>query len=82
VSKVREGKDDFGLNAYNAKFENLFKSGVIDSTKVVRVALLHAASVAGMMITTEAAIAEKPEKKKAAPGGHGHSHDDDFDDEY
>jgi chaperonin GroEL len=82
VSKVKEGKDDFGLNASNERFENLFKAGVIDSTKVVRVALQHAASVAGMMITTEAAIAEKPEKKKATPGGHGHSHDDDFDDEY
>ncbi|HKA55415.1 MAG TPA: chaperonin GroEL [Candidatus Binatia bacterium] len=81
VSKVREGKDDFGLNAATENFENLFKSGVIDSTKVVRVALQHAASVAGMMITTEAAIAEKPEKKKAAPAG-GHSHGDDFDEEY
>src|SRR5256885_610180 len=55
VNKVREGKDDFGLNAATENFENLFKTGVIDSTKVVRVALLHAASVAGMMITTEAA---------------------------
>ena len=81
VNKVREGKDDFGLNAATENFENLFKTGVIDSTKVVRVALQHAASVAGMMITTEAAIAEKPEKKKAAPAG-GHSHGDDFDEEY
>src|SRR5262249_39998892 len=83
VSKIKEGKDDFGLNAANEKFENLLKVGVIDSTKVVRMALQNAASVAGMMITTEAAIADKPEKKKAAAGGgHGHSHDDDFDDEY
>ncbi|HEV8711356.1 MAG TPA: chaperonin GroEL [Candidatus Binatia bacterium] len=81
VNKIREGKDDFGLNAATENFENLFKTGVIDSTKVVRVALQHAASVAGMMITTEAAIAEKPEKKKAAPAG-GHSHGEDFDDEY
>ena len=81
VSKIRDGKDDFGLNAANEKFENLFKAGVIDSTKVVRIALQNAASVAGMMITTEAAIAEKPEKKRATPAG-GHSHDDDFDEEY
>jgi chaperonin GroEL len=81
VNKVREGKDDFGFNAATEKFENLFKAGVIDSTKVVRVALQHAASVAGLMITTEAAVADKPEKKKAAPAG-GHSHGDDFDDEY
>jgi chaperonin GroEL len=82
ISKIKEGKDDFGLNAANEKFENLLKVGVIDSTKVVRLALQNAASVAGMMLTTEAAIADKPEKKKAAGGGHGHSHDDDFDDEY
>ncbi|HJY83327.1 MAG TPA: chaperonin GroEL [Candidatus Binatia bacterium] len=81
VNKVRDGKDDFGFNAATEKFENLFKTGVIDSTKVVRVALQHAASVAGLMITTEAAVADKPEKKKAAPAG-GHSHDEDFDDEY
>src|SRR5712691_958487 len=81
VNKVREGKDDFGFNAATEKFENLFKAGVIDSTKVVRVALQHAASIAGLMITTEAAIADMPEKKKAAPAG-GHSHGDEFDDEY
>jgi chaperonin GroEL len=84
VNKIREGKDDYGFNAANEKFENLFKAGVIDSTKVVRSALQNAASVAGLMITTEAAIADQPEKKKAAGGGHGHghSHGDDFDDEY
>lgn len=83
ANKVKEGKEDLGFNAATEKFENLFKVGVIDSTKVVRVALQNAASVAGLMITTEAAVAEKPEKKKAAmPGGHGHDHGDDFDDEY
>ena len=83
VNKIKEGKDDFGLNAATEKFENLFRTGVIDSTKVVRVALQNAASVAGLMITTEAAVAEKPEKKKtASAGGHGHGHGDDFDDEY
>ncbi|MBI3304147.1 MAG: chaperonin GroEL [Deltaproteobacteria bacterium] len=82
VNKIREGKDDFGLNAATEKFENLFKAGVIDPTKVVRIALQNAASVAGLMITTEAAVADKPEKKATAGGGHGHSHGDDFDDEY
>jgi chaperonin GroEL len=84
VNKVREGKDDFGFNAGTDTYENLLKAGVIDSTKVVRIALQNAASVAGMMLTMEAAIADKPEKKQPAGGGHGHghSHDDDFDDEY
>ncbi|MGH7964434.1 MAG: chaperonin GroEL [Candidatus Binatia bacterium] len=81
VNKVKEGKEDFGFNAATGKFENLFRAGVIDSTKVVRVALQNAASVASMMITTEAAIAEKPEKKKATAAG-GHDHGEDFDDEY
>ncbi len=84
LNKVREGKDDYGFNAASEKFENLLKAGVLDSAKVVRSALQHAASVAGLMITTEAAIADQPEKKKApAGGGHqGHSHDDDYDDDY
>ena len=83
MSKVKEGKDDFGFNAGSDKYESLFKAGVIDSTKVVRIALQNAASIAGMMLTMEAAIAEKPEKKSPAGGGHhGHSHGDDFDDEY
>jgi chaperonin GroEL len=84
VNTIKEGKDDYGFNAATEKFENLFKAGVIDSAKVVRSALQYAASVAGMMITTEAAVADKPEKKTPAGGGHGHghSHGDDFDDEY
>ncbi len=85
INAVKEGKDDYGFNAATEKFEHLFKSGVIDSTKVVRSALQFAASVAGMMITTEAAIADKPEKKTSAGGGHGghgHSHGDDMDDDY
>jgi chaperonin GroEL len=83
VNKVKEGKDDFGLNAATETFENLFKAGVMDSTKVVRIALQNASSVAGLMLTTEAAVADKPEKKQpAGGGGHGHSHGDDFDDEY
>ncbi len=84
ISKVREGKDDYGFNAASEKFENLLKAGVLDSAKVVRTALQNAASVAGLMITTEAAVADQPEKKQAPAGGghHGHSHDDDFGDDY
>ncbi|MGD2150679.1 MAG: chaperonin GroEL [Desulfobacterales bacterium] len=74
VNKVLEGKDDFGFNAATEKYENLLSAGVIDPTKVVRFALQNAASVAGLMLTTEAMIAEKPEKKKEPampPGGMG-----------
>ncbi|MGA8181881.1 MAG: chaperonin GroEL [Desulfobacterales bacterium] len=74
LNKVLEGKDDYGFNAQTETFENLLKSGVIDPTKVVRFALQNAASVAGLMLTTEAMIADKPEKKKRSampPGGMG-----------
>ncbi len=64
LRKVLEGKDDFGFNAETEKYENLVAAGVIDPTKVVRLALQNAASVAGLMITTEAMISEKPQKKK------------------
>ncbi len=64
LNTVMEGKDDFGFNAETGQFENLLKTGVIDPTKVVRFALQNAASVAGLMLTTEAMIAEKPKKKK------------------
>jgi chaperonin GroEL len=74
VQKVMEGKDDFGFNAETGRYENLFEAGVIDPTKVTRFALQNAASVAGLLLTTEAMIAEKPEKKKPdmpamPPGG-------------
>jgi chaperonin GroEL len=78
VSRVREGKDDFGFNALTGSYEALFKTGVIDPTKVVRSALQNAASVAGLLITTEAAIATKPEKKAAAPAAGGEDYDDDY----
>ena len=71
-NKVLEGKDDFGFNAQTEKYESLLESGVIDPTKVVRFALQNAASVAGLMLTTEALITEKPKKKKEPampPGG-------------
>jgi len=61
--KILEGKGDYGFNAETEKYENLMASGVIDPTKVVRFALQNAASVSGLMITTEALITEKPEKK-------------------
>ena len=66
LRKVMDGKDDYGFNAESEKYENLVAAGVIDPTKVVRLALQNAASVAGLMITTEALITEKPEKKKKA----------------
>jgi chaperonin GroEL len=68
VNKIKEGKGDYGFNAYTEKYENLFKAGVIDPTKVSRVALENAASIAGMMLTTECVIADKPKKEEA------HSH--------
>jgi chaperonin GroEL len=65
--KVQEAQDDFGFNAETLMYENLFATGIIDPTKVVRYALQNAASVAGLMLTTEALISEKPKKKKALP---------------
>ncbi len=70
VQKVKEGTADYGYNARIDKYENLFKAGVIDPTKVARVALEHAASIAGMLLTTECVIADKP--KKEEPAGHHH----------
>jgi len=64
LRKVLEGKDDYGFNAETEEYENLAAAGVIDPTKVVRLALQNAASVAGLMITTEALITAMPEKKK------------------
>jgi chaperonin GroEL len=66
LNKVAAGKADFGYNANTGNFENLLAAGVMDPTKVVRFAVQNAASVAGLMITTEAMITEKPEKKKGA----------------
>ena len=71
VQKVKEGKADFGFNARTEVFENLLKAGVIDPTKVTRIALENAASIAGMLLTTECVIADKPKKEEAHahPGG-------------
>jgi chaperonin GroEL len=64
VQKVKEGTADYGYNARTDKYENLLKAGVIDPTKVARVALEHAASIAGMLLTTECVIADKPKKEE------------------
>ena len=69
VQRVKQGRGAFGFNAASEVYEDLVEGGVIDPTKVVRVALQNAASVASLLLTTEALIAERPEKKKAGPGG-------------
>jgi chaperonin GroEL len=69
VNRIKEGKKDFGYNAKDEKFENLYEAGVIDPTKVARVALENAASVAGMLLTTECVLADEPEEEKAPMGG-------------
>jgi len=73
VQKVREGKDDYGYNARTDVFENLIKSGVIDPTKVTRLALENAASISSLLLTTECVIADEPEDDKAPamPAGGG-----------
>ncbi len=65
LHKVKDGKDDYGFNAQTETYENLLKAGVIDPTKVTRTALQNAASVASLLLTTEAVVCEKPEKEKA-----------------
>jgi chaperonin GroEL len=69
VNTVAEGKDAFGYNARTDKFEDLLKAGILDPAKVVRCALQNAASVASLMLTTEAMIADKPEEKGSGGGG-------------
>jgi chaperonin GroEL len=72
VEKVRGSKDDaFGYNALTDTYENLVQSGVIDPTKVARTALQNAASIAGLLLTTEALVVEKKEEKPAAPAAPG-----------
>jgi chaperonin GroEL len=67
LEKVKNGKGNFGFNAATEEFEDLVKAGIVDPTKVVRTALQNASSVAGMLLTTEAMVAEKPEEKPAMP---------------
>jgi chaperonin GroEL len=75
IEKIRaQGENNYGFNAATGQYEDLVKAGVIDPTKVTRSALQHASSISSLMLTTEAMIAEVPEKKPAAPampGGHG-----------
>lgn len=78
VQKIKEGKGDFGFNARTEVYENLLSTGVIDPTKVTRIALENASSIAGMLLTTECVISDKPEKDKGGmppmggmPGGMG-----------
>ncbi len=72
IDKIKAGKSSFGFNAATEEFEDLLEAGIIDPTKVTRSALQNAASIAALMITTEALIADKPEEKKELPGGGGH----------
>jgi len=72
VNKVREGEADYGYNARDNKYEKFFKAGIIDPTKVSRLALENAASIAALLLTTEAVVFETPEKKEGPgmpPGG-------------
>ena len=76
VAKVREGSGTFGFDAAKLEYTDLVKAGVIDPAKVVRIAIQNAASVSGLMLTTETLIAEKPKKDEKGGGGHeGHGHD-------
>ena len=69
VQKVMEGKSDFGYDARNDEYVNMFKAGIIDPAKVARVAVENAASISGLLLTTEAAITEQPENDVPMPGG-------------
>jgi len=69
AQKVKETNEGFGFNAETLNYEDLMKSGIVDPTKVVRSALENAASAAGMFLTTEVVVAEKPEDKKNLPAG-------------
>jgi chaperonin GroEL len=72
MNRVAEGKGNFGFNAQTETYGDLVEMGVVDPTKVARTALQNAASVAGLLLTTEAMVAELVEEKESAsPGGHG-----------
>lgn len=74
AQKVKEGENDFGFNARTEEYEALVSAGVIDPTKVVRAALENASSVSGLLLTTEAVVADRPEPKGAGGGGEHHDH--------
>lgn len=75
VGKVKEMKQDMGFNALSEKYEDMIKAGILDPTKVVRIALQNAASIAGLLLTTEGLITDIPEEDKSSkypmPGGGG-----------
>ncbi len=71
IQKIKDGKGDFGFNALTEKYENLLSSGVVDPTKVARIALENAASIAGMFLTTECVVVDKEEEDKTPPMGGG-----------
>jgi len=75
VNKVAQGKDGFGYNAETDKYEDLFKAGVIDPVKVTRIALQNAVSIAGLLLTTDCLVTEKPKEKEAGAGAMGQSMD-------
>ena len=70
VEKVREMKQDFGFNALTEEYEDMIKAGILDPTKVVRIALQNAASIAGLLLTTEGLVAELPEEEKGTQVSH------------
>jgi chaperonin GroEL len=72
VGQVMANKGNYGFNVATGDYEDLVKAGVVDPTKVTRTALQNAASIAGLLLTTECMITEIPEKKEAPAGGHGH----------
>ncbi|MEE9371013.1 MAG: TCP-1/cpn60 chaperonin family protein, partial [Sedimentisphaerales bacterium] len=69
VNKVSQGKGGFGYNVNTDKYENLLETGVIDPAKVTRIAVENAASIAGLLLTTDCLITEKPKEKEEMPGG-------------
>ena len=71
VNKVKEGKGNYGYNAATGEFVDMVEAGILDPTKVTRTALQNASSIAGLMITTEAMVAEAPKKDEPAAGGMG-----------
>jgi chaperonin GroEL len=72
VNKVIEGKSNFGYNAQSGEYGDLVGMGVLDPTKVSRAALQNAASVAGLILTTDCMVAEAPKEEAAGHAGHGH----------
>ena len=74
VERVKSGKGSEGYNVATDKFEDLIASGVVDPTKVTRTALQNAASISGLLLTTECLITDLPAKEAPVAGGHGHDH--------